>query len=152
VTDERSRGVVLYGLTALALAGGGVWFLRAAPQTEPDPRVAVWQATAESRLPDMPLQEDADTIVLRGDLAAERNTPIRAGSYALSVICAGTGQVRVRVSTGGTDSGRAVPCSDQPTPEIIRVALVDQFYLQVSAEEDRGGAVFRWRLQRAGRY
>jgi hypothetical protein len=152
VTDERSRGVVLYGLTALMLAGGVFWFLRAAPSTEVDPRVAAWRETAESVLPDLPLQADADTIVLRGEQAAERSTAIDGGSYALSMLCAGTGQVRVRVSTGDNDSGRAVRCSDEPTPETIRVALADEFYLQVSAEEDGGGAVFRWRLQRTRRY
>jgi len=148
VTDERRRGVVLYALTALTLAAGAVWYAWAAPQIGPDPRVQQWRATAERLLPDLPLQTMADTIVLENDLAAERRSPIVGGSYALSMICAGTGHVRVRLSTGGNDSGRAVRCSDKPSPDTIRVALADKFFLSVAAEEDEGVAVFRWRLER----
>jgi hypothetical protein len=133
------------------LIAGGVWFVRASPGAGVDPRMAAWRATAEELLPDAPLAM-SDTIVLSGDVPSEHRSPIDGGSYALSMLCAGTGQVRVRVSTGNNDSGRAVPCSDAPSPETIRVALADQFYLQVSAEEDDGGAVFRWRLQRTRRY
>jgi hypothetical protein len=58
--------------------------------------------------------------------------------------------VRVQLSSSGTDSGRAIPCSDQePGVDRIRVALADEFYLRVSAENDANGAVFRWRLQRS---
>jgi len=151
VTDERSRGVVLYALTALVLAGGGLWFVRAAPDTSADPRAEAWQQAAEQALPDMPLQEDADTIALRGDAPAERTISIDTGAFALSMVCAGVGHVRVKVSTGERDSGRAVQCSPDPTPQTIRIGLAEQFYLQVAAEE-QSAAVFRWQLRRFGGY
>ena len=145
---DRKRGVLLYSLAGVVLLIGGLWFFGAAPQTGVDPRVAEWQTTAERLLPDLPLQTMADTIVLTGDIATERTSPVDGGSYALSMICAGTGQVRVRLSSNGTDSGLAVRCSDAPTERRLRVALAGEFFLSVSAEEDDGGAVFRWRLER----
>ena len=149
--DDRTRGALLYSLAGLVLLGGGVWFFRAAPETGLDPRVSEWQATVEQLLPDMPLQTMADTIVLTGDLSTERNSPVVGGPYSLSVICAGTGQVRVRLSSpGGNDSGRAVRCSDNPLPERLRFSLADEFYMSVSGEQEAGGAVFRWRLERVG--
>ena len=151
MTEERSRGIVLYALTGLMLAVGGVWFVRSAPVKELDPRVEAWQATAERELPDQPLQVDADTMVVRGGRTAERNAQIDVGFFALTMICVGTGHVRVRVSTGGDDSGRAVPCSDDPSPQTIRMGLAGQFYLHVSGEENRSAAVFRWQLQRTSR-
>ncbi|MEV6487502.1 DUF6023 family protein [Actinoplanes sp. NPDC051633] len=151
MTEERSRGVVLYTLTGLLLAGGGVWFVRSAPETGTDPRLAAWQETAEQVLPDQPLQADAETIVLRGDLAAERSNPVESGFYALSMICVGAGHVRVRVSAGGNDSGLAVPCVDKPARHTIEVGLATKFYLQVTPEENAGTAVFRWQLRRTNR-
>ena len=146
---DRTRGALLYTLAAVVLLAGGVWFFRTAPETGLDPRVAEWQTTAERLLPDSPLQTMADTIVLTGDTSTEHNSPVDGGSYALSMICAGTGQVRVRLSSSGrNDSGRVVRCSDAPSPERLRVALADEFFLSVSGEQDDGGAVFRWRLER----
>jgi hypothetical protein len=68
------------------------------------------------------------------------------------MLCVGTGQVRVRLSTQGVDSGRAVRCADQ-APQIVDLTtgLADQFFMAVSAEADRP-AVFRWRLTEAGTY
>ena len=146
---DRTRGVLLYALAGAVLLGGGVWFFRAAPPSGLDPRVARWQATAEEMLPDLALQTMADTIVITSDVSTERNAPVDGGSYSLSMVCAGTGQVRVRLSSSGSnDSGLAVRCSDEPTPEQLRVALADEFYMSVSGEQDDGGAVFRWRLER----
>jgi len=151
VTEDRTRGALLYSLAGLVMLGGGLWFFRAAPETGVDPRVAEWQETAERLLPDLPLQTTADTIVLSGDISTERNTPVDGGSYLLSVICAGTGQVRVRLSSSGlNDSGRGVPCSDSPTAEQLPVGLAEEFHLTVSAEPGEGSAVFRWRLERTG--
>jgi hypothetical protein len=148
VIGERARGAMLYALTGVVLLGGGLWFLRAAPSTGADPRIAGWRATAERLLPDMPLQAMAETIVLNGELGTERTTPVDGGSYSLSMICAGTGQVRVRLSSTGNDSGRAVQCDDAPVVDRLRVAVADEFFMRVSAENDEGGAVFRWRLER----
>jgi hypothetical protein len=151
VTEDRTRGALLYSLAGAVLVGGGLWFLRAAPETGLDPRVAGWQETAERLLPDLPLQTMADTIVLTGDISTEHNSPVDGGSYLLSVVCAGTGQVRVRLSSSGlNDSGRGVRCSDNPTAEQLTVGLAGEFYLSVSGEQNQGSAVFRWRLERTG--
>jgi hypothetical protein len=149
VIADRARGVLLYSLAGVVLLAGGLWFVRAAPQTGPDPRVARWQRIAEEALPDLPLQTMADTIVISGDAGTERSNAVDGGSYALSMVCAGAGQVRVRLSSSGSnDSGRAVRCSEEPTPEQLRVALADEFHLSVSGERQDGHAVFRWRLER----
>ena len=146
---DRARGATLYALAGVLLLGGAVWFFRAAPDTGPDPRIAAWRTTAEAALPDLPLQAMAETVVLAGDLATEQSTPVDGGSYSLSMICAGTGQVRVQLSSSGTDSGRAVRCAEAPAVDRIRVAVADDFFIRVSAENDDGGAVFRWRLERS---
>jgi len=151
VIDERSRGIVLYALAGLVLAGGGVWFVRADPLVDESPRVAAWRSLAERSLPDEPSQAMAETLVLSSGERTERTTPVGGGSYTLSMVCAGlTGQVRVRLSMTGQDSGRAVPCSEEaPAVDRLRVALADEFHMRLSAENDTGGAVFRWRLERS---
>jgi hypothetical protein len=148
VTEERTRGVLLYALAAVVLLGGGVWFVRTAPETGSDPRFQAWQDKVEQLLPDVPLQAMADTVRLTGDGATEHTSPVDRGSYRLAMACAGTGRVRVRVSNNRRDSGRAIVCSEDPKVSRIEVALADEFYLQVSAEDDHAGAVFRWRLER----
>lgn len=153
MTAERARGAALYSLTALVLLAGGLWFFRAAPRTEADPRIAGWRVTAEDALPDRPLQATAETVVLGGRRGTERSTPVDGGEYALLMICAGTGKVRVRVSDSGNDSGRAVPCSDAPAVERLQVSLAEEFFISLTAEgSDDGGAVFRWRLDRTRRF
>ncbi|MEV6629961.1 DUF6023 family protein [Actinoplanes sp. NPDC051470] len=147
MTEERTRGVLLYALTAVVLLGGGLWFVRAAPRTGEDPRMRVWQDKVEEVVPDRPLAI-AETVRLEGNNATERTSSVDGGSYSLTMACAGTGQVRVRVSTNRRDSGRAVPCSDIPRIGRLDVALADEFYIQVSGEDEQGGAVFRWRLER----
>jgi hypothetical protein len=138
---------MLYALTGVVLLGGGVWFVRASPHRGADPRIAGWRETAERLLPDLPAQAIAETIVLTGETGTERTTPVDGGSYSLSMICAGTGQVRVRLSSTGNDSGRAVQCGEAPEVDRLRVAVADEFFMRVSAENDEGGAVFRWRLE-----
>ena len=145
---DRARGAMLHALTGVVLLAGGLWFFRSAPNTAADPRIAGWRATAEKALPDMPMQAMAETIVLTGELGTERTTPVDGGSYSLSMICAGTGQVRVRLSSTGNDSGRAVQCGETPEVDRLRVAVADEFFMRLSAENDEGGAVFRWRLER----
>ena len=148
MTEERTRGVLLYATAAIVLLGGGVWWFRAAPDTGTDPRLAAWQAAVEEALPDIPLQADADTVVLDSSLSTDRTRPVSGGSYSLVMVCAGTGHVRVRVSTNRRDSGRAVQCADKPQPERLNVALADEFFISVAAEDDKAGSVFRWRLER----
>ena len=145
---ERARGVMLYALTGVLLLGGGLWFVRPAPDTSADPRIAGWRETVERLLPDRPSQAMAETIVLNGKVGTERTTPVDGGSYSLSMICAGTGQVRVQLSSTGNDSGRAVHCGEVPVADRLLVAVADEFFMRVSAENDDSGAVFRWRLER----
>jgi hypothetical protein len=152
VIAERSRGILLYSLAGLVLAGGGAWFLASDPVAGESDEVGAWRETAERVLPDTPLQATAETLALTSGGRVERTAPVDGGSYTLSMVCvAGTGQVRVRVSSSGSDSGRAVPCeAESPTVDrIVGLALTDQFYLRLSAENDSGGAVFRWRLERS---
>lgn len=148
--DDRSRGVVLYAFAAVLLVVGGVWFVQARPVTGESPQIAAWRETAERLLPDEPLQTMAETLVLSSGDRTERSTPVDGGSYTLSMVCSGLGgQVRVQLSSTGADSGRAVPCREQePGVDQVRVALADEFYMRLSAENDTGGAVFRWRLDR----
>ena len=147
--DERSRGFILYTLAGLVLVAGGTWYLRSDPLVDDSPQVAAWRELAERSLPDLPLQATAETVVLSSGGRVERRSPIEDGPYILSVVCAGlTGQVRVWL--GANESGRAVPCSEE-TPAVNRfpVALVDELQVRLAAENDTGGAVFRWRLERS---
>lgn len=143
--------MALYASAALVLAAGATWYTAADPGTGEDGRVARWRATAERVVPDLPRQAVADTVVLTGSATRERTTPVDSGAYTLTMVCAGTGRVRVRLSSFGNDSGRAVRCADAPQSEQLTVALADEFFLLVSSEPvDPAGAVFRWRLDRAG--
>jgi hypothetical protein len=146
---HRGRGVALYALFAVLVAGGGAWFVRAAPRTGADPRLAGWQTTAARLLPDQSFQIKADTIVISGDRSTERTTAVDAGAYSLSMVCLGDGgQVRVRLSEGGDDSGRGLPCTEDPRTVTLTVALATHFFMTVSGETGGPAAVFRWRLDR----
>jgi hypothetical protein len=145
-------GVSLYAFALVLLVAGGVWFVRTAPDTGEDPAVAAGRATVERLLPDLPRQAQAETMVLGAGVRTERSTDVAGGSYALAMLCVGDGQVRVRLSAVGEDSGRAVPCSEQdPQPVELTVGLADNLYLAVSAETE-GPAVFRWRVTRTRSY
>jgi hypothetical protein len=147
---DRAQGFVLYGLAALVLLAGGAWFVLADPIAGEPPELAAWRAAAEESLPDLPVQAMAETLVLSSGGRTERTTPVDGGSYTLSMVCAGpSGQVRVRLGTG-PESGRAVPCRETvPSVDRVRVALVGELTMRLSAENDTGGAVFRWRLERS---
>jgi hypothetical protein len=150
VISDRSRGVVLCALAAVLLFAGGFWYLRNAPVDTTDPRVPAWRESAANLLPDLPSQVSADTMVLVGDISAQRTRMVDGGSYSLSMVCLGAhGNVRVRLSSSGGDSGRAVPCAEAPASVTLTVGLAEDFYLQASAETDGSTAVFRWRLDRA---
>ena len=149
---DRVAGAAPYALALVLLMAGGVWFVRAAPETGEDPAVAAGRATVERLLPDLPRQAEAETMVLGAEKRAERTTAVQGGSYTLAMLCVGDGQVRVRLSDTGLDSGRAVPCDRrEPQPVEITVGLADELFMAVSAETD-GPAVFRWRIIRARSY
>jgi hypothetical protein len=150
VIGERARGALLYSLSAVLLLAGGVWFFRAAPATGDDPRVSRWRRSAAQLLPDLPYQVTADTVVMAGDITTERTANVGGGSYTLSMICLGDGgHVRVRLSSVGDDSGRAVACTRDPAPVTLTVALAADFFMLLSGETGGATAVFRWRLDRA---
>ncbi len=127
MNGDRAKGALLYALSAVLLLGGGVWFFRAAPTTGDD-----------------------HTIVMAGDITTERSTNVGGGSYTLSMVCLGDGgHVRVRLSSIGDDSGRAVACTPDPASVTLNVALAADFFMLVSGETGGATAVFRWRLDRA---
>ena len=144
MTPERARGLQLYLLAALVVLGGGVWFLRTAPYLGNDPRVQQWRETVTLGLPDVQPQTGADTVVLGQGAATEAGASVAGGSFTLSMLCAGVGQVRVRLSSGGNDTGRPVRCADRPNPVTLTIGLGTEFYMSIESESD--AAVFRWRL------
>lgn len=149
---NRARAAALYGAAGSLLLAGVLWFVRAAPVTGEDPVVAAGRETAERLLPDVSLQSEAETMVLAAGVRTERTTSVRGGSYTLAMLCIGAGQVRVRLSDQGVDSGRAVPCDEgEPVPVELTVGLADEFFMAVSSETD-GPAVFRWRVVRSRDY
>jgi len=152
VSRDRAAGVTLYALALVLLFAGAVWFVRAAPAVGEDPAIVAGRATVERLLPDLPRQAQAETLVLAAGGRTERSTAVIGGSYSLVMLCVGAGQVRVRLSMVGADSGRAVPCAArEPQPVELTVAVADDFFMAVSAET-RGPAVFRWRVTRSRFY
>jgi len=144
VIPERLRNLQPYVLAALVLVGGGVWFFGSAPYLGEDRRVKAWRATVTRDLPDVQPQIEADTVVLGRSADTEAAASVSAGSFTLAMICAGVGQVRVRLSSTGNDTGRPVPCADEPQPVMLTVWLGTEFHLSMAAESE--AAVFRWRL------
>jgi hypothetical protein len=148
VRRDRVAGAAPYAFALVLLAAGVLWFVRAAPRTGEDPAVVAGRVTVERLLPDVALQAQAETVVLAAGQRTERNTSVQGGSYALALVCVGDGQVRVRLSDSGDDSGRAVPCGTaEPQPVELTVGLANQLFMAVSAET-QGPAVVRWRATR----
>jgi hypothetical protein len=139
-----------YALAALVLVAGGAWFFGSAPYLGEDQRVRAWKATVTRALPDVQPQVEAETVLLGTASDRQAAVPVTSGPFILTVICAGVGQVRVRLSSTGDDTGRAVRCADEPQPVTMSVALGTQFYLSMTAETK--AAVFRWRLTPAPSY
>ncbi|AGL21350.1 hypothetical protein L083_7840 [Actinoplanes sp. N902-109] len=137
--------MTLYALAVLLLAAGAVWFVRSAPTPGEDQRVAAGRTTVERLLPDLAQQTGAETLVLKARARVERNTGVPTGSYALMLICAGSGQVRLRLSATLVDSGRAVPCGAEPQPVVLDVSLGSMLFLAISSEAGEE-VVVRWRL------
>jgi hypothetical protein len=144
VTPQRARGLQLYLLAAVVLLAGGAWFFRTAPYLGNDPRLKQWRDTVTLGLPDVQPQTGADTVVLGTGADTEAGATVVGGSFTLSMLCAGVGQVRVRLSSGGDDTGRPVHCADQPEPVTLTIGLGTEFYMSIESETD--AAVFRWRL------
>ncbi|MBW6432859.1 hypothetical protein KZ829_03770 [Actinoplanes hulinensis] len=148
MSSERGRGVVLHALAALILVIGLVWWWRAAPDGAGDGRLAHWRLTAEQLLPDIGEQEVANTLVLEPGTGYDEIVEVERGDFLVSVVCAGDDGARVRVSLGGTDSGRGLRCSGARTPDIFSVGLTRQLRMHVSVDAS-GPVVFRYALQRS---
>lgn len=152
MSGDRARGATLYALAVILLVAGGVWFFAAAPVTGADPALVASRETAEELLPDLPLQVEAETMVLSAGVRRQRSTSVPGGSYALEALCLGDGQVRVWLSATGVDSGRAARCAAaNPEPMELTMGLADEFFMAVSAETD-SPVVFRWRVTRTPNY
>ena len=148
MSGERGRGAVLVFLAVLVLLAGGAWWWRAAPEAAADARLLNWRLSTEQLLPDTGEHEVATTLALTEGDGHEEVTEIGdSGEFLISVVCAGEDGSRVRVSLGGSDSGRGLRCSGPRTPDIFSVGLAEQLHLRVSVEES-GPVVFRYTLQR----
>ena len=141
----RTNGVVLYGLTAVLLVAGAVWWFSSAPAVYVDPQMAAWRSTVELKIPERSDQVDAQTNILGPSQSGSANGETSPGPYRLVLVCGGRGQVRVRMSTSGDDSGRAVTCSDAPVPAELSVGLAGEYFVSFEAEVPQRVA-FRWQL------
>ncbi|GIF24079.1 hypothetical protein Ate02nite_68090 [Paractinoplanes tereljensis] len=146
---EQTRGVVLYACAALVLIGGGAWWFRAAPQTEVDPQIEQWRATAEKLVPDIDQQEEASTLALAPNGDREVTANVSNGEYLVTVICVGGEESQVRVSLGeaGTDTGRGLLCGKDRQSTDFTVGTAGQFRMNVSVN-DAGPVIFRYSLLR----
>ena len=152
MSSDRVTGATLNASALVLLVAGATWYFGTAPQLGEDPAVTEGRATVERLLPDLPRQARAETMVLTAGLNIERTTDVSGGSYALTLLCVGDGQVRVRLSAVGEDTGRAVPCgAGDPEPVELMVGVADDLYFSVTAETE-GQAVFRWRVARSRSY
>ncbi|MFF5295479.1 DUF6023 family protein [Paractinoplanes globisporus] len=146
---DRARGVALYATTAVLLAGGVTWWFRAAPGEEIDPMIPQWRASAQQLLPDVPGQDDADTIPLAAGSDHQVVAVVDTGKYQISVVCVGGQNSQVRVSLGeaATDSGRGLDCSDDPQSDRFDVGAAGRLRMFVVVS-DAGPVVFRYTLLR----
>jgi hypothetical protein len=135
-------------LAALLLAVGAVWWWRAAPRDDSDPRLLTWRLAAEQLLPVTGEQELTDTVVLPADGQYEKAADLHGGAFQVAVVCAGPDGSRVRVSFGDDDSGRGLSCSGTRTPEVFSVGVGSQLRLIVKVDE-QGPVIFRYTLQRS---
>ncbi|MFI5932506.1 DUF6023 family protein [Actinoplanes sp. NPDC051494] len=148
MTQDRALGVTLYALAVLLLAAGASWFFTAVPRIGEDPALTDGRRALERLIPELPLQADAETLVIGPGSMADRSSAVRGGAYALVVACAGEGRLRLRLSTTTTDPGRVIPCAARPAPVELTVTPAGMFFLTVNSESEREVA-FRWRLTRA---
>jgi hypothetical protein len=148
MVGERARGAVLYACAGLVLAGGGVWWVRAAPRDLVDPRIEQWQSSAQRLLPDADNQESAGTVALGAGADQEVLAEGGDGSFMVSVICVGGAGSSLRISLSDTDdTGHGLDCAGDPTPFQFKVSIPDQLRMNVTVN-DSGPVVFRYSLLR----
>ncbi|KUL27598.1 DUF6023 family protein [Actinoplanes awajinensis] len=147
MSGERGRGVILHGLAVLLVVAGGIWWWRAEPAVESDPRLLTWRLAAEQLLPETEDQEKSDTLALAAEGEYDEVAALDGGAFLVSVVCAGPDDSRVRVSLGDDDSGRGLRCSGSRTPEVFSVGVGTELHLRVVVEQV-GPVIFRYTLQR----
>jgi hypothetical protein len=92
----------------------------------------------------------AGTLVVHAAGTREDTAEVQPGPYYVFYLCAGHGELLIRLSTNNSDSGKLVRCTDPPQVQSLEVGLGDEFYLAVLAQDGAGG-VFRWQLTVASR-
>jgi uncharacterized protein DUF6023 len=148
MVGERARGAVLYACAGLVLAGGGVWWVRAAPPVSADPQIKQWQRTAVQLLPDTDGQDSSGTVALAAGADQEVLAEGGEGSFVVSVICVGGADSSLRISLSDTDdSGHGLDCAGDPAPFQFKVSIPDQLRMNVTVN-DSGPVVFRYSLSR----
>ncbi|WP_433307882.1 DUF6023 family protein [Actinoplanes sp. CA-030573] len=147
--DDRARGIVLYACALVLLAGGGLWWLRAAPHDDPDPRLAQWRRSAQELLPEAGDQEAGDTVALSAGRDHLVLSDVESGEFQVSVVCVGPAESQVRVSLGeaGSDSGHGLSCAGGEPADSFTVSTSGQLRLHVSVNE-AGPVIFRYALVR----
>ncbi|SNY04524.1 DUF6023 family protein [Paractinoplanes atraurantiacus] len=160
MTTDRQRGVVLYSMAAVLLAGGAAWWLVTAPDdTKPTSQAQQWRQAAERLLPDVGTQEDGATLTLNPGAEQAISTEVSFGQYSVAMVCVGGAGSTVRVSLDnpetpdfsgiGGDSGLGMSCEQERSPETFPVQLSDALRMTVSAGQD-SEVVFRYSLVRIG--
>jgi Family of unknown function (DUF6023) len=119
---HRLTGAALYAGAAVPVAAGALWWVAAAPEQVADTKVVAWRRTVEQILPERADQVDARTHVLNPGEDIDDQGDVQPGPHVLTLVCAGRGQVRVRLGPG-VDSGWAVPCADTPALTTLPSAL-----------------------------
>lgn len=146
---DRARGVVLYGLAALLLAAGVLWWFQTAPRQRVDPRLEQWRSNAQRLLPDLAGQEDAGAVALPAGAQHQVVSNIDGGEYTVWIICVGGTDSQVRVSLGSLadDSGRGLDCAGEHPPHHFSVGVGHRLRMNVSVGE-AGPVVFRYAVVR----
>jgi hypothetical protein len=144
---ERARGFVLYGCASVLLAGGGLWWVRAAPDDGVDPRIEQWSQDAQRLLPDVSEQQTAATMPIAAGADREVVADLETGSYQVNVVCVGGADSRVRIRLGddGSDSGRGIDCEGGSQLDNFTVGTAGQLRMNVTASPN-GPVVFRYSL------
>ena len=149
MVGERARGAVLYACAGLILAGGAVWWVRAAPGDVVDPKIKRWRQAAEQLLPETGSQESSGTVALAANADQQVLADGGDGSFLVSVICVGGAGSSMRISLSDTDdSGHGLSCTGEATPFQFTVSIPDQLRMNVTVNES-GPVVFRYALVRS---
>ncbi len=133
MTSERVRGIILYLCAGLVLAGGGLWWLHAAPKAGIDPQLAQWRQAAEQALPDDSNQQSANTEILAAGVDRVFSIDAGTGSYLISVVCVGADGSELRINLGDpSDSGHGLNCVKGQPPYNFNVGISGSLDLHVT--------------------